>query len=216
VSAQEEERWRIARDIHDHLGQQMTALRMNIEALRSRSDGNEALVQQAERTQRLAEELDQSIDSLTWELRPAALDHLGLSAALRNPVTGWSERYATRADFDMSGVEDVRLRRDVEANLYRIAQEALHNIARHAQATHATVVLTRQDGHLVLLVEDNGRGFVPSGVSAHQGASGHLGLISMRERAALVGGQLEIESSPDRGTSIFVRIPDGDRTDAQR
>jgi signal transduction histidine kinase len=207
VSAQEEERRRIARDIHDQLGQQMTALRMNIETLQSQSDGHAALVEQAERTQQLAEELDQSIDFLTWQLRPAALDHLGLSAALRNLVTGWSERFGVQADFDVLGVEDVRLRRDVEANLYRIAQEALHNIAKHAGATRATVVLTQQDGHLALVIEDNGRGF-HGGQTFPQGRDTGLGLVSMRERAALVGGRLEIDSSADRGTSIYVRIPD--------
>jgi signal transduction histidine kinase len=125
---------------------------------------------------------------------------------LQNLATGWSERFAVAADFAVDGVEDVRLPRDVEANLYRIAQEALHNIAKHASATQVTVYLMQQNGSLVLLIEDNGRGFDADG--DHQADDGTgMGLMSMRERAALVGGQLEIESAADRGTSIYVRIP---------
>ena len=120
-------------------------------------------------------------------------------------MTGWSERFGVAADVAVSGVEDVRLPRDVEANLYRIAQEALHNIAKHAHTTQVTTYLLQQDGHLVLLIEDNGRGFNLDG--DHQAVSASMGLMNMRERAALVGGRLDIESGPDRGTSIYVRIP---------
>ena len=212
ITAQEEERRRIARDIHDQLGQQMTALRMNIEALRSQSDGNAALATQAERTQRLTEELDQSIDFITWQLRPAALDHLGLSSALHNLATGWGERFGITVDFGVAEVDDVRFTRDVEANLYRIAQEALNNVAKHAQASHVTILLTREGRDTVLLVEDNGRGFASIEEQQRQLTTG-LGLVSMRERASLVGGQIEIESKPRRGTSIYVRIPEKDGVD---
>ena len=205
VTAQEEERRRIARDIHDQVGQQMTALRMHLEALRSQAAAKSTLAEQAERTQRLAEEIDQSIDFLSWQLRPAALDHLGLSAALQNLVTGWSERFAMAADFAVHGVDDMRLGRDVESNLYRIAQEALHNVAKHAGATHVSLYLAQQNGSLLMLVEDNGRGFDADSASA--AVNGSMGLINMRERAALVGGSLEMESAAGQGTSIYVRIP---------
>lgn len=194
VSVQEGERRRIARDIHDQIGQQMTALRVT------------ASVERAERTQRLAEELDQSIDSITWQLGPAALDHLALPAALQSLVAGWSERFAVAADFAGDGVQDLRLSRDVEANLYRIAQEALHNVAKHAHATQVTVCLLQQKDNLVLLIEDNGRGFDPDGDRHADGASG-MGLTNIRARAALVGGRLDIESIAGHGTSIYVRIP---------
>lgn len=213
VSAQEEERRRIARDIHDHVGQQMTALRMSLEALRAQAAGHGTLVEQAERVQRLAEELDQAIDFLTWQLRPAVLDHLGLPAALQTLVEGWSERFSTAADFTADEAADVRLPRDVEANLYRIAQEALHNVAKHAHATHVTLSLAQQDGNLVLRIDDNGRGFdrdreVPA-------AGSGMGLINMRERAALAGGRLELASAEGRGTSISVRIPDRKTAEAR-
>ena len=157
---------------------------------------------------RLAEELDRSIDFLAWELRPAALDHLGLPAAMARLVGGWSERFHVRADYDTVGIEGFRLRSDVEANLYRLAQEALHNVYKHARATHVSVLLERRDHRIVLMVEDDGRGFAIDDVSLEAVPS--LGLVSMRERAALVGGELTIESTPGFGTTITVRVPTAD------
>jgi signal transduction histidine kinase len=203
VSAQEDERRRIARDVHDQLGQQVSAVRLNLEALQQRTDIDTPCAESVERTMRLAEELDHSIDFLAWELRPAALDHLGLPAALAHLVGGWSERFHVRADYDPVGIDGVRLRSDVEANLYRLAQEALHNVYKHARATHVSVLLERRDHRIVLVVEDNGRGFAIADVDAVTS----LGLVSMRERAALVGGELTIESTPEFGTTITVRVP---------
>jgi signal transduction histidine kinase len=204
VSVQEEERRRIARDIHDQLGQQVTALRINLQSIHAgavtTSEG-----EPIERSKRIAEDLDRSIDYLTWDLRPAALDHLGVSAALRHLLTGWSERFGIAAELDVSGSESVRLPSEVEANLYRIAQEALHNVVKHAEATHVAVVLRRNQDDVVLVIEDNGRGF-DHGAASQVLPSEGLGLISMRERATLAGGRLDIESALNRGTSIFVRI----------
>jgi signal transduction histidine kinase len=205
VSAQEDERRRIARDVHDQLGQQMTAIRINLEALQQRPDLDTPCAESVARTRRLAEELDHSIDFLTWRLRPAALDHLGLPAALAHLVGGWSERFHVRADYDTVGTDGVRLRSDVEANLYCVAQEALHNVYKHARATHVSVLLERRDHRIVLVIEDNGRGFAIGEVSPEAVTS--LGLVSMRERAALVGGELTIESTPEFGTTITVRVP---------
>src|SRR5690606_21420944 len=104
---------------------------------------------------------------------------------------------------DASGCDDIRLPPEAETNLYRVAQEALHNVVRHADATHVTVLLQRIDGALLLVVEDDGCGFDPASLAT----AGHLGLLSMRERAALAGGTLEIESRPQAGTAVFVRVP---------
>ena len=208
VSAQEDERRRIALDIHDQLGQQMTAVRINLEALQRRTDIDPACAESVEATMRLAEELDRSIDFLTWQLRPAALDHLGLPEALAHLVGGWSSRFQVRADCDTVGINGVRLRSDVETNLYRLAQEALHNVYKHAHATHVSVILKRRDHQIVLVIEDNGRGFAIADVSPEAITS--LGLVSMRERAALVGGELTIESTAELGTAITVRVPIAD------
>ena len=206
VAVQEEERRRIARDIHDQLGQQMTALRMNLQAGRLREAGDPSRIVAVERTEQLAAELDRSIDFLTWDLRPPALDHLGLAAALRNLVNGWSDRFTIAAEFEALDTEVLRLPRDTEANLYRIAQEALHNVVKHARATHVAVYFQHRDGQTVLAVEDNGVGFVVAKIEGRS-SSGGLGLVSMRERAMLVGGAIEIDSTPGHGTTIFVRVP---------
>ncbi|HUQ87482.1 MAG TPA: GAF domain-containing protein [Vicinamibacterales bacterium] len=204
VSVQEDERRRIARDIHDQLGQQMTALRMNLEATRL-SDDARARGERLRRSMQLAEELDRSIDFLTSELRPSALDHFGLPAALRQLVCGWSDRFSIAAEFEAVRVDGLRLPHDIEANLYCLTQEALHNIVKHAAATHVAMILEiRDEQDIVLIVQDNGRGFA---VSDAQRQMGGLGLGIMRERALLLGGVLEIDTAPGRGTAISVRIP---------
>jgi len=149
--------------------------------------------------------VDQAVDFLTWDLRPPAFD-VGLVAAVRTLATGWSQRFGIATDVDAPDGDDLPLRPDAEANLYRLVQEAPHNVVKHTGATHVAVVLKRRDGELVLVIEDNGRGFVPSRL--HEGTQGGgLGLISMRERATLAGGHFGMESAQGAGTSIFVRIP---------
>ena len=206
VTVQEEERRRIARDLHDQLGQPMTVLRMELDALESRSADPMSFTAQAARMRNIAEELDRSIDFLTWDLRPAALDHLGLAAALAELVNGWSGRFGIAAEFGASWPERCRLEPEAEANLYRLTQEALHNIVKHAAAQHVSVLLERRVDQAVLIIEDDGRGFVVNHASTEP-LRGGFGLVSMRERATLVGGELHIESAPGRGTSIYVRIP---------
>lgn len=206
VTIQEEERRRIARNLHDQLGQQLTALRMSLEILRTKADGHVELAARIARTQELAHELDQGIDFLTWELRPALLDHLGISAALANLVQNWSDRFAVAASFDGSETEGLRLPAEMESNLYRLAQEALHNVYKHAGASHVRISLRSDATAVTLAIEDNGRGFDPAqGVSRESNAG--LGLLNMRERAMMVGGQLQIQSLPNRGTTIVVRAP---------
>jgi chemotaxis family two-component system sensor kinase Cph1 len=144
------------------------------------------------------------LDFLAWELRPASLDELGLVAATEGFTQDWSKHFGIAVDFHTSGLAAIRLEPDIEINLYRIAQEALNNVYKHAQATQVDVILEHRDKSLVLIIEDNGQGFSPNEkINIEEG----LGLISMRERAALVGGELEIESTPGKGTTIFARIP---------
>jgi two-component system CheB/CheR fusion protein len=199
VTAQEDERRRIARDLHDHFGQHLTTLRLTLERIQQRQldtagdDVSQALV--------LTEEFGNDIDLLAWELRPAALDELGLIAALPRFVTEWSAHVGLPAEFRARGVESGQLSREAEVVFYRVAQEALNNISKHAHATRADVVLAASDGQVVLVVEDDGIGFDPATEEAADG----VGLAGMRERAALVGATLQIESSPGKGTSIFLR-----------
>ena len=202
VIAQEEERRRIARDLHDHLGQQLTSLRLKLEAVRSVTpdmSGVQATLTQADA---LLTRIDRDIDFLSWELRPAALDDLGLKAVLENYVSEWSHHSNVRARFHTEGLGDERIAPEIEATLYRIAQEALNNVARHAHAQSIGVVLERRGRTLSLVIEDDGVGFDASAISSTM-----IGLIGMRERAAVVGGSLYIEPTPGGGTTVLARVP---------
>jgi len=206
VSSQEDERRRIARDIHDKLGQRVTALRLQIASLsedmgdREKSDGSIQLLQ------RTALRLDSEISFLAWELRPAALDDLGLPEAARAYIEDWSHNYKISSDFDIRGFGNDRLPPETETHLYRIMQESLNNIIKHAQATNVNVLLEWNKAGVNLIVEDNGKGFTPSDNRNRKAGDG-LGLIGMRERALLIGGDVQIESSPGMGTTLFIRVP---------
>ena len=208
VTVQEDERRRIARDLHDHLGQQMTALRLNIAAIKERPAGTE-VAHLAQKADELAEQLDADVDFLAWEMRPAALDDVGLADTLRRFAEEWSAHYRIPIDFHTSGLESRRLPSVAETNVYRIAQEAMNNIYKHARASHVDLILERRGPQVVLIVEDDGVGFDPQ-VSAEDADGKRLGVSGMRERATLVGGTLDIESSPGKGTTIFLRVPSGE------
>ena len=204
ITTQEDERRRIALDLHDQLGQQLTALRLKLESLRTMCADDERLCEKVVETQEIAKQVDADVGFLAWELRPTALNDLGLKNALDNYVKQWSNHYDIRAEFH-AGDFKKRLADESETNLYRIAQEALNNISKHAEASFVSVLLEQPDDHAVLIIEDDGKGFETGG-EAEKLQRG-LGLIGMRERAALIGGSLEIESSSAVGTTIYVRVP---------
>ena len=206
VRAQEDERRRIARDIHDQLGQQMTALRLNLDSVAQGCGEDEETRRKLEQTQAIAERLDADVDFLAWELRPAALDDLGLLPAIGDFVREWSRHSGVPAEFHTTGMESERLAPEAESALYRITQEALNNAMKYARATRVDVLLERRDQQVVLIVEDDGVGFNPQEAAGDGNGKG-LGLIGMRERATLIGGTLEIESAPGEGTTVFARVP---------
>ena len=203
VFAQEDERRRIAREMHDQFGEQLTALSQRIRALKSAVGGNDEWRSHVEALEAIGHQLDRDVDQLVWELRPTALDDLGLRAALDNYVRNWSNRTGVAATLHMSGLVDDRLPSPAETALYRIAQEALTNVAKHARASSVEVILERRRDHVLLIIEDDGVGFDSTA------NGGGFGLVGMKERAGLVGASLEIESSPDQGTTVFVRIDAG-------
>jgi PAS domain S-box-containing protein len=203
VLAQEDERRRIARELHDQLGQQLTALRLTLEMLKAQSVNTEVRTQ-VETLEELALQLDHDVAFRVWELRPSAVEDLGLAAALTNYAHSWSKHFGIRVQLHTSRSTNDRLTLDLETVVYRLAQEALNNIAKHARATHVDVVLERSADHVSLIIEDNGVGFDPPAAEA---AGQGLGLIGMRERAALVGADLQIESTPGSGTTVIVRAP---------
>ena len=206
VFAQEDERRRIAREMHDQFGEQLTALALGIAALKQSCADQPRLRAQVDALDVVARQLDRDVDQLVWQLRPTALDDLGLRAALSNYVQDWSQRVNIAAELHSSGLLDDRLASEVESALYRIAQEALNNVAKHARASHVEVILERRPDHVLLVVEDDGVGF--DAANAGTGNQG-FGLMGMQERAALVGATLQIESTPGQGTTIIVRMNHG-------
>ena len=202
VFAQEDERRRIAREMHDQFGEQLTALALSIGALKQACADQPALSAKVDAVDRVAKQLDKDVDQLVWQLRPTALDDLGLRAALANYIQDWSHRSNIPAQLHTSGLLDDRLAPDVESALYRIAQEALTNVAKHARAGNVEVILERRPDHVLLIIEDDGVGFEGSPGENGQG----FGLMGMHERAALVGASLQIESAPGQGTTILVRM----------
>jgi signal transduction histidine kinase len=206
ITTQEAQRARIARYLHDQLGQQVTALRLALERHEERCQRGDG-VNDLQRALHLASELNDELDFLAWELRPAVLDDLGLSAALPKFVREWSVHYAIPAEVRTTGFEDGHLARDAEVTFYRVAQEALSNIVKHARAKKVAVILETRGGSVSLVIDDDGVGFdVADERIDERGA----GLAGMRERAALVGASLEVESSPGNGTTYYLRSPKHD------
>jgi PAS domain S-box-containing protein len=199
VVAQEDERRRLAQDLHDGLGQRLTALRLILEALdghrSTESTGTASALEMLAR-------IDQDIDFIAWELRPAALDELGLVRVLDTYVKEWSRHAGVPALFHARPGNLERFAPEVEASIYRIAQEALNNVAKHARARSANVLLELRGEHLALAIEDDGVGFPPT-------ANGEtmIGLTGMRERALAVGGTVELEPTPGGGTTVLACIP---------
>jgi two-component system CheB/CheR fusion protein len=205
VNAQEAERRRISRELHDQLGQQVSALSLKLALLRERKGLEPAVHAELEQLESLAKELDSDLDFLVWELRPTALDDLGLVDALSDYVATWSKHFNVPVELDTSDMIDSRLEPEIETVLYRMTQEALNNVAKHAQAKSVWMKLARRGDQVLLTISDDGVGFdtaQPFGT----GAKG-LGLVGMRERAALGGGSVNIESRPGAGTIVRLMLP---------
>ncbi|WP_376792666.1 ATP-binding protein [Thermoflexus sp.] len=203
LMAQEEERRRIARELHDEAGQALTSLRVSLGLLEREIQQPEAMLGRVAELKHLVEEIMEDLHRLAMDLRPAILDHLGLVAALRQYIGMYQRRYGLDVQFESIGLEEERLPPAVEIALYRILQEALTNVARHAHATRVDVLLERRGDRIVAVVEDNGVGFDPEQAMW----DGHLGLFGMRERAEQLGGKLIVESAPGSGTTVVVEVP---------
>jgi PAS domain S-box-containing protein len=203
VAAQEDERRRIAIEMHDQFGQQLSALVLKLAGLRHEQGRRTNLGQQLASLEEMTRRLDTDLELIVWRLRPPSLDDLGLIAALAHYVERWSEHFGVRAELQSSGL-DGGVIDDIDTALYRIAQEALNNVAKHAQAKSVAVHLDRRADRVSLIVEDDGIGFQ---AEQRMGARQRFGLVGMRERATLLGGTLDIESRPGSGTTVAVRIP---------
>ena len=204
ICAQEQERRRIARDLHDLVGQHLTALRLKIELLKYRD--SIGLATRLEDLLHFVDRIDHELEFFAWELRAAAVDGLGLVGALSALVSEWSLTHRIAANFQ-ADVPHSTLTRDVENCFYRIAQEALNNVVRHAHACHVSVVVDVRDADAVLTLQDDGCGFDPNGPARMNGHDRPMGLDGMRERATLCGGRINIDSTPGAGTTVSVSVP---------
>jgi signal transduction histidine kinase len=198
VDAQELERGRVARELHDETGQALTSILLSLKALEERLEGEDARAA-AHEVRELVVSTLQDVRRLAVELRPSALDDFGLVAALERLTQSFSEQTGIVVDFEAALPE--RLPEEVETALYRTVQECLTNVVKHARAGRVSVLLRRRNGSVAAVVEDDGAGFDPA-----LGREGGFGLVGMRERLALLGGRLEIESG-DRGTTIAAEVP---------
>ncbi len=201
TTAQEDERRRVSRDLHDSVGQLVTGLSLAAKAARAADSLPEAAAR-LDDVLRLAEAVGRELHGLAVRLRPTALDDLGLEAALEQLVKEWARRTGVEADLQVTGLGRVRLPAEVETALYRVVQEALTNVAKHAKAWAVAVTVGVTEGVATAVVEDDGDGFDPERAGA-----GRLGVVGMRERLALVGGTLEVESRPGFGATVYARVP---------
>jgi signal transduction histidine kinase len=202
LSSQEKERTAIARELHDELGQMLTALRFESVWIKDRF--RETDPKASERAQVMGRLIDKTIDEvrgMSIRLRPGVLDDLGLMPALEWYTADFEKRTGIACAFRHNGLD--RLNEALSTTAYRIVQEALTNVARHSGASRVVVALERRNGSLALSVKDNGKGFDSESLADHD----RLGLVGMRERAGLVGGSLQVNTRPGDGTEVVFRVP---------
>lgn len=202
-SIREDERSLMAREVHDELGQMLTGLKIELSWIAARlpSDQN-ALRQKARAMEMLIDATIQSVRRISSQLRPGVLDDLGLVAAIEWQAQEFQARMGTECEFT-GPLEEYELDPDLSTALFRILQEALTNVVRHAKATRVTILLTEEADRLILKVTDNGRGITEQELTARDS----LGLLGMRERALLLGGEVAIAGSPGIGTTVRVIMP---------
>ena len=202
IRAQEDERKRIARELHDDTAQILFAQLLRLTNMKASPSGD--VRDKAGELEEMTVEAIEGVRRLALELRPPALDDLGLHEALGELAQRFSEQLGYGVEYTAHGVRG-RLPAEIELVLYRVAQEAMTNVAKHADASRAEITIDRQPEWVRLTVKDDGCGFVPRSLSKTDGRG--LGLFGMEERLALVGGTFEIESHPSSGTEVIGRIP---------
>jgi signal transduction histidine kinase len=203
ITAQEEERRSIARELHDEVGQVLTAIKVELSVVERELTSRGQRVDGLEGARSITDRALQTVRDLSRLLHPAMLDDIGLCAALDWYIRGYSKRHGIIVDYEASGIIR-RLAPSIETNVYRIVQEALTNIVRHAGATACTVRVEEAGAELRVIIADEGQGF---DCSARPAADAGLGLIGIRERAALLGGHVKIDSTPGQGTRIELTVP---------
>ena len=207
TSVQEDERRRIARELHDQMGQHLTALALGLKVIKDGTPDPSLTRERLIELQMLTDLIGREVHVLALELRPTALDDLGLQTALGNYAEAWGERSGIEVDFQSAGLDAERLPVPVETAIYRVVLEALTNVLKHANAHRVSVVLQAAPGHVVAVVEDDGDGFDAELNASLPSTQHRLGILGMRERMELVGGTLTIDSALGRGTTVIARVP---------
>jgi signal transduction histidine kinase len=202
LTVQEEERRHLARELHDELGQCITAIQADAESISDLSRGNdERIVTRSSAILDVSARIYEVVHSMMQRLRPGILDDLGLVEALRDEISAWSERHPDiECTFNVSGAPAGAGER-INITIYRITQECLTNIAKYAQASHVIIDLTEQDGRLLLVIADDGRGMDLSGPRSG------LGLIGMRERVEALGGEISLQAAEGQGLTVRIAVP---------
>jgi PAS domain S-box-containing protein len=206
VEAQESERRHIALELHDEAGQALVSMRFGLRLLEREIAGGGNVAGRVADLVRTTDDVIEGLHRLAADLRPASLDHVGLDAALRQYARSAGSKQGVAVHFKARGFTRERLPPVVETTLYRLVQEAMTNVVRHARATRVDLLVDRRDDRVLVVVEDDGVGFEPTTVQSEH----HFGLLGMRERAEALGGALVVESSPGKGTTIVVEVPSAD------
>lgn len=207
ITAQEREKRRVARELHEQLGQTLAALKLRLRLIGKflRKDQSEL----REEWENNLNDLDQviaDVRDLSRDLSPSILEDLGLSAGLRRLLDNFARNYNLKASFDMAEIDHL-FSLENQITIYRIFQESLDNIRKHAQATHLSVAIKQQNGNTIFIVEDDGKGFDVKQALPDDTFEKGLGLATMKERARMLGGSLDIQSQQDKGTRITLTIP---------
>ena len=205
VGLQESERQYVALHLYDDESQRLAALLLQLGLMERDAIGYPAILRRIAGLKQLVDGLMRDLHGLAVYLRPASLDRLGLRYALAQYADDFGRQHHLQIDSEFAGLKDAPLSREVETIIYRIVQEALSNVARHARATRATILVQKRDASVLTIIEDNGVGFDVDEAFRR----GRTGLVEMRERAETLGGRLQIEATPDQGTTIYVAIPSG-------
>ncbi len=203
VQVQENERTFVARELHDEAGQALASMLLSLHQIERNAQYPDRVREGLQEVRQIANSVQEELHRLAVNLRPASLDHLGLEAALKTFLDRLSGSQGLRVQFKVTGSADTRLNPEIEIALYRIAQEAIANVVRHANATNIAILLRHMAHGVMLTVEDDGIGFVSDKVNGPD----RIGLIGMRERCEMLGGHLTVESSPGTGTTVVAEVP---------
>lgn len=206
VVEQESERQRIARELHDSLGQYLTIMQLDLDGIGRDVSASASIKARVDRLKELTADVGQEVGHLAWEIRPTALDDLGLQTAIQQFLEEWGSRCPLLFDLHLA-LHDRRLSPAIETALYRVLQEAILNIVKHASATRVGVILDANEAEVRMIVEDDGKGFLWNETERSSAPPMRLGLLGVRERLALLGGTLEIETSPGAGTTLLIHVP---------